>query len=75
MSISHPLPVLEQVEFFLTPAFNSDPDKFPELGRDTKKKISFYICPILVERLFKLMHYNITLYVVPTKRSHTRIRI
>lgn len=37
MSIFHPLPVLEQVEFFLTPVFNSDPDRFPELGRDTGK--------------------------------------
>lgn len=37
MSMSHPLPVLEQVEFFLGPVFTSDPDEFPELGRDTEK--------------------------------------
>lgn len=42
ISIFHPLPVLEQVEFFLISAFNSDPDKFPELGRDTEK-LNFHI--------------------------------
>lgn len=43
ISMSHPLPLLEQVEFFLGPVFKSGPDKFPELGRDTENIKYFYI--------------------------------
>lgn len=52
MSMSQPLPVLEQVEFFLGSGLDSDPDKLPELGLDTER------LTLISDQRFLTFHLN-----------------